>query len=80
MKYNTQAKYKRIVIQYEWSVVMHKKIFSEREREMLGKFLTEGKTPETFRTLRMLIKRNYTRLSRDFQLLEKVYAEFNREI
>ena len=58
---------------------MHKRIFSEREKEMLQQFLAEGKTPETFRTLRMLIKRNYNHLSFDFELLKEVYGRFNRE-
>ncbi len=58
---------------------MHKQIFSEREKKLLDQFLTEEKTPETFRTLRMLIKRNYACISQDFRLLEKVYAKFNRE-
>jgi len=54
---------------------MHKQIFSEREREMIERFLSEGETSETFRTLRMLIRRNYSHISQDFILLEKVYAK-----
>jgi len=54
---------------------MHKQIFSEREKELLKQFLTEDKTPETFRTLRMLIKRNYDRISQDFLLLKKAYEK-----
>jgi hypothetical protein len=57
---------------------MHKQILSERERKMLEQFITDGKTPETFRMLRMLIKRNYIQISQDFRLIEKVYEKFKQ--
>jgi hypothetical protein len=77
LKYNTEHKYKRIVFHYAQGVNMHKAIFSEREREMLNKYLTEDTTSETFRTLRMLIKRNYQQISEDFKLLKKAQEKIN---
>jgi len=52
---------------------MHKAILSERERTLLTKFLNgEPIKDETFRMLKLRVKRNYTTLSRDYQLITQV--------
>jgi len=48
---------------------MHKAILSERERK-LSQFLQDGKKIED-RMLKLRIKRNFPRLSDDFELIRK---------
>ena len=52
---------------------MHKAILSERERTLLTKFLDDNPiTDETFRMLKMRIKRNYPTITQDFQLISQL--------
>jgi len=56
---------------------MHKQILSEKEEEMIEQFLKGNQTPETFRMLKLRIKKNYKRLNHDFNLIEKAYKKFS---
>ena len=52
---------------------MHSAILSDKERAMIKQFLETNKTPcDTFRTLKMRIKRNYKRIAEDFELIKAV--------
>lgn len=52
---------------------MHKAILSPRERTLLTKFLNgESINDETFRMLKLRIKRNYQCIQEDFQLIKQV--------
>jgi hypothetical protein len=52
---------------------MHTRIFGERERKLLKQFLDAGEVKdETFRMLKMRIKRNYPAIAEDFELISKV--------
>ncbi len=52
---------------------MHKAILSERERTLLTKYLDdEPITDETFRMLKMRIKRNYPTITQDYQLISQI--------
>jgi len=52
---------------------MHSAILSDKERVMIKQFLETNKTPcDTFRTLKMRIKRNYKRIAEDFELIKAV--------
>lgn len=52
---------------------MHSKIFSERERKLLKQLIENGAVKdETFRMLKMRIKRNYPCIVEDFKLITKV--------
>ena len=51
---------------------MHKEILSDRERLMLKQFLETGEKGEGFRMLKLRIKRNYSALSDDFELIQQV--------
>lgn len=54
-------------------ITMHKAILSQRERTLLTKFLkNETITDETFRMLKMRIKRNYSCINEDFELIKQV--------
>lgn len=51
---------------------MHKAVLSERERALLAKFLNgEPINDETFRMLKLRVKRNYPCISQDFQLIKE---------
>jgi len=55
---------------------MQKAILSPRERALLSKFLSnEPITDETFRMLKLRVKRNYSTISQDYQLLNQVMAK-----
>ncbi len=52
---------------------MQRAIFSNRERVLLTKFLNgEQITDETFRMVKLRIKRNYPCIEEDFELLKQV--------
>ncbi len=52
---------------------MQRAIFSPRERDLLAKFLNnEPITDETFRMLKLRIKRNYSIISEDYKLITQV--------
>ena len=52
---------------------MHRAILSERERTLLTKYLDdEPITDDTFRMLKMRIKRNYPTITQDFQLISQL--------
>lgn len=52
---------------------MQRAIFSPRERALLTKFLkNEPITDETFRMLKMRIKRNYQTIAEDFEIIKHV--------
>ena len=52
---------------------MHKAILSPRERKLLAKFLNnEPINDETFRMLKLRVKRNYPVLKEDYQLITQV--------
>ncbi len=52
---------------------MHTRLFSERERKLLRQFLEAGEVKdETFRMLRMRIKRNYPLISEDYELIKRI--------
>ncbi len=52
---------------------MQKAIFSDRERVLLTKFLNgEPITDETFRMLKLRVKRNYPIISEDYKLVTQV--------
>jgi hypothetical protein len=52
---------------------MQRAIFSDRERVLLTKFLSnEPITDETFRMLKLRVRRNYQVLSEDYQLISQV--------
>jgi hypothetical protein len=55
---------------------MHKGLISQKEREMLQKFLTNQPTPKNFKVLKMLIKKYYPNISQDFILLKKSFEKF----
>lgn len=57
---------------------MHKAILSGRERTLLSKFLNdESITDETFRMLKLRIKRNYSTISQDYQLITNVMSKLD---
>lgn len=52
---------------------MHKAVLSPRERILLAKYLSdESVNDETFRMLKLRIKRNYPCINEDFELIRKV--------
>jgi len=52
---------------------MHKAILSERERILVTKYLDdEPITDETFRMLKLRIKRNYPTITQDYQLISQL--------
>lgn len=52
---------------------MHKAILSPRERTLLSKYLNgESINDETFRMLKMRIKRNYPIITQDYQLISQL--------
>jgi hypothetical protein len=52
---------------------MHKAILSSRERALLTKFLNdETITDETFRMLKLRVKRNFPIINQDYELLKQV--------
>ncbi len=54
-------------------MTMHKAILSPRERTLLAKFLKDEQiTDETFRMLKLRVKRNYPLISQDYELLSQV--------
>jgi hypothetical protein len=54
-------------------IIMHTAILSPRERTLLTKFLNgESINDETFRMLKLRIKRNYPSINQDFELIRKV--------
>jgi len=55
---------------------MHKAILSPRERTLLATFLNgESISDETFRMLKLRIKRNYPCINEDFELLKQVMTK-----
>ncbi len=57
---------------------MQRAIFSDRERVLLTKFLNgEPITDETFRMLKLRIKRNYSIINQDYQLINQVMDKIN---
>ena len=55
---------------------MHKGLISQKEREMLQRFLNDQPTPKNFKVLKMLIKKYYPNISQDFNLIEKSFKKF----
>jgi hypothetical protein len=51
---------------------MHKELLSDKERQMLKQFLTNGEKGEGFRMLKMRIKKNYVCIAEDFKLIKEV--------
>ncbi len=52
---------------------MHKAILSLRERMLLTKFLNgESINDETFRMLKLRVRRNYQTISQDYRLITQV--------
>jgi hypothetical protein len=52
---------------------MHKAILSPRERTLIAKFLNdESIIDETFRMLKLRVRRNYGCISQDYELLKQV--------
>jgi hypothetical protein len=57
---------------------MRNRILTAKEKELLNNFLNEQKTPETFRMLKLRIKRNFAKLTEDYELLKKSYEKFQK--
>ena len=51
---------------------MHTGILSDRERAVLRQYLQKREKGEGFRVLKMRLKRNYSRIEEDFQLIKLV--------
>ena len=51
---------------------VHKKLLSNKERQILIHFIKTGNKQEGFRMLKTRIKRNYPTIVEDFDLLKKV--------
>ena len=58
---------------------MRNRILTNKEKEMLNQFLNGEKNPETFRMLKLRIKRNYESLTHDYELLKKSYKKINQK-
>lgn len=54
-------------------ILMQRAIFSPRERALLNKFINDKPiNDETFRMLKLRVKRNYSALNIDYQLITQV--------
>jgi hypothetical protein len=53
-------------------IEMHVRILSDKEREILEDFIKSGNKQEGFRMLKVRIKRNYSRIAEDFQLIKRI--------
>jgi len=51
---------------------VHKDLLSDEESQMLKKFLETGEKQESFRMLKLRLKRNYPIISQDYELLTQV--------
>ena len=56
---------------------MHKRILSNYERKLLDDYLTTGKTSNSFRMLKLRIKKNFVEINQDFDLIKKAKESFS---
>jgi hypothetical protein len=65
-------RYKRNVICYAWGLRVHKELLSDKERQMLKRFLETGEKDKHFRILKNRIKKSYPIITQDYQLITQV--------
>jgi hypothetical protein len=64
-------RYKRNVLCYAWGFRVHKELLSDKERQMLKRFLETGEKDKHFRILKNRIKKGYPIISQDYQLISQ---------
>lgn len=55
---------------------MRNRILTDKEREMLGRFLNGENNPATFRMLKLRIKNGYVQITEDFELIKMAMEKF----
>jgi hypothetical protein len=55
---------------------MRNRILTDREKKMLMQFLDNNESPETFRMLKMRIKKAYPKLMEDYELIKRSVEKF----
>lgn|GEM_PF-1298625 len=54
---------------------MHKELLSNKERQMLRRFLETGEKDKHFRILKMRLVRGYPAITQDYELIKQAYGK-----